>query len=313
MIVLGVDIGGTSVKSGLVDDAHTVRERAKDGTPSGGPDALMDIIEKQIDAFGEKPAAVGIGFPGAVSGNEIVSVPNLPNWPPDLQFGEALAKKFGVPVALGNDVNVGLLGEWLTGAAKGVENVLGVWMGTGIGGALILDNRPYNGTRGAAGEIGHVLVHANGALCSCGRRGCVEAYAGRRMMNATAQAMRAAGRHTMLFEIQDHEGKSRATSKVWAQALKEGDSVARQVFSEAVEALGLGIGSILNLLDLDMVVLGGGFAERMGEKLAEHVAKSSRSRVMAPNPKLKFVAAELGDDSGVIGAAALGRALLVEG
>lgn len=312
MIVAGVDVGGTSVKTGLVGEGHRVAARSKEPTPREGPKGLITAICEQIAGFDEKPAAIGVGVPGAVSGNEILHVPNLPNWTADFEFGKTLEKELGVPVALGNDVNCGLLGEWLDGAAKGFANVLGVWWGTGVGGALILDGRPYNGSRGAAGEIGHLLVHHDGALCSCGRRGCVEAYAGRRMMAATARAMQAAGRETALFEIQDEEDKERPTSKVWEEALKNGDSVAAEIFAEGVDALGLGIGSVLNVLDLECVVIGGGFGERMGKDIAKRVAKTAGARIMAPNPDLKFVPAKLGDDGGIIGAAALARALVIE-
>ena len=312
MLVAGVDVGGTGVKTGLVDESHKVAARTKDPTPQKGPHSLIALIARQIHGFKEKPAAVGVGIPGAVSAGEIIHVPNLANWSPDFKFRKMLEKAVGVPVALGNDVNVGLLGEWLAGAAKGAKNVLGVWMGTGIGGALILDGRPYDGVRGAAGEIGHMVVRADGALCSCGRRGCVEAYAGRRMMSATVRAMQDAGRKTTLFKIEDEENKKRPTSKVWAEALDDGDPLATEVFDAAIEALGLGIGSVLNLLDLELVVIGGGFGERMGKKLAERIGKVAQARVMAPNPKLKYVASELGDDSGIVGAAAIARAAVVK-
>lgn len=313
MMVAGVDVGGTSVKTGLVEAGHKVAARSKEPTPHEGPEALIEVIRGQVEAFDHKPTAVGVGIPGAVSGNEIVQAPNLANWPANFLFAKRLEKALGVPVALGNDVNAGLLGEWLAGAAKGASNVLGLWVGTGVGGALILDGRPYNGSRGAAGEIGHVLVRPDGAVCSCGRRGCLEAYAGRRMMAETARAMQAAGRKTALFEIQDEEDKDRPTSKVWAEALDKRDPVATELFDEALQALGLAVGSVLNVLDLDLVVLGGGFAERMGDELADRVAAAARPRVMALSPDLRFAAAHLGDDSGIVGAAALARGLVIEG
>ncbi len=313
MLVAGIDVGGTSVKTGLVAEDHKVIARSKEATPQTGPEALVATIREQIAGFPERPAAVGLAIPGAVSGNRIIRVPNLADWPQDIDLAGILEKALAVPVALGNDVSCGLLGEWLAGAARGFDNVLGVWWGTGVGGALIVDGRPYNGSRGAAGEIGHVAVHPDGALCGCGRRGCVEAYAGRRMMSATARALQAAGRETSLFALQKRAGKDRPTSKVWAKALEEGDAVASEIFAGGVAALGLGIGSVLNVLDLDRVVIGGGFGERMGPKLAARIAGAAAPRVMAPNPELRFVAARLGDDSGVVGAAALGRAAVVEG
>jgi len=313
MIVAGVDVGGTSVKTGIVGEGHKVVSRTKQPTPQEGPEALIAAIRGQIAALDERPSAVGVGIPGAVSGNRILHVPNLPGWPGQGDFGEELSKELGVPVALGNDVSCGLLGEWLAGAARGADNVLGVWWGTGVGGALVIDGRPFAGSRGAAGEIGHVLVRPGGALCGCGRRGCVEAYAGRRMMTRTARDMQASGRETALFEIQDAEDKDRPTSKVWEKALEAGDAIAAGIFREGIEAVGTGIGSVLNVLDLERVVIGGGFGQRMGKNLARQVAEVAVPRIMAPNPALRFVAAKLGDDAGIIGAGALARALVIEG
>lgn len=312
MLTAGVDIGGTNIEVGLVNGKYKVVERAKKPTPKTGPKDVVKTIAELIDSLKKKPLAAGVGIPGAVNGDTIVQVPNLENWDADYDFIARLRKALGMPVAAGNDANVGLLGEWLAGAAKGYDHVLGVWMGTGIGGALILEGRPYTGGLGSAGEIGHVIVRADGALCGCGRRGCVEAYAGRERMSETVRSLKEAGRHTSLFEIEDEENKRRPTSKVWAKALDDGDDVVTEVFEQGVQALGVGVGSILNVLDLERVVIGGGMAEKLGQKLADRVGEAAMPWVMAPNPKLEFVAAELGDDSGVIGAAELGRAAVVD-
>lgn len=274
MTVAGVDVGGTNIEVGLIGDDHRVLDRVKASTPSGGPGAVMDTVA---------------------------------------DVGAALGERLRIPVALGNDANVGLLGEWLDGAAQGARNVLGVWMGTGIGGGLILDGRPFQGSRGAAGEIGHVIVQAGGALCTCGRRGCVEAYAGRRAMAGVVSAMVDAGRPTSLYRIQEEEGKARLTSRVWARALEEGDVLAGELYDLAVETLGVGIGSTVNVLDLELVVIGGGLAEKLGQDLADRIAAASMPWMLQPDPELRFVTAALGDDSGLVGAAALGRALLIAG
>jgi glucokinase len=312
MLTAGVDIGGTNIVVGLVNDKYQVVDRAKKPTPKTGPKAVAKTVADLIGSLKDKPIAAGVGIPGAVDGDKIVKVPNLEHWDGDYDFIAHLRKVLGFPVAAGNDANVGLLGEWLAGAAKGQKHVLGVWLGTGIGGGLILGGRPYTGSLGAAGEIGHVVVRAGGALCGCGRRGCVEAYAGRERMSEAVRALRDAGRKTTLFDIQDEEGKPRPTSKVWARALVDGDEVATEVFEEGIEVLGMGIGSVLNVLDLERVVIGGGMAEKLGKPLAHKVRKATLPWVMAPNPKLDFLVARLGDDSGVIGAAELGRALVVE-
>jgi glucokinase len=312
-LVAGVDVGGTNIEVGLVGADHTVVDRAKADTPSEGPDAVLEVITELVASLDDPPVAVGVGIPGVVHEGRVLTVPNLTNWHDPFDLAGDLGKRTGVPVALGNDANVGLLGEWLDGAAKGAHNVLGLWMGTGIGGGLILDGRPFGGSHGAAGEIGHVIVTAGGALCSCGRRGCVEGYAGRRSMAGVASAMVEAGRSTALFDIRDDEGKSKLTSKVWSRALSEGDEMAVELFDMAVDTLGVAVGSVVNLLDLEMVVVGGGLAEKLGQDLADRIAAAAAPWMLRPNPDLSFVASSLGDDAGVVGAASLGRALAITG
>ena len=311
MIIAGVDVGGTNIEVGLVDEKNNVVARAKRNTPTEGPDAVVATIVELVASLDESPVAVGVGIPGVVHEGKVLTVPNLSNWTDQPDLGKILESALGVPVALGNDVNVGLLGEWSAGVAQDVDNVLAVWMGTGIGGALVLDGRPFNGSRGAAGEIGHVVVQSGGALCGCSRRGCVEAYAGRRSMAAAAAAMADAGRTTSLFDIRDEEGKEKLTSKVWARALEEEDELAMQLFDMAIEMLGIGVASVVNVLDVELVVIGGGIAEKLGQDLADRIGLAAAPWMLHPNPELRWVSSSLGDDAGVVGAAVLARASLI--
>lgn len=313
LLVAGVDVGGTNIEVGLVSADHHVHGRAKADTPTGGPADVLDTIAELIDSLGETPIAIGVGIPGVVDQGRVLTVPNLKNWHEHVDLVGELGSRIDLPVALGNDANVGLLGEWVAGAASGARNVLGLWMGTGIGGGLILDGRPFTGSHGAAGEIGHMIIREGGALCSCGRRGCVEAYAGRRSMGGMVTAMVDAGRETSLLQIRDKEDKEKLTSKVWTRALDEGDELAGQLFDTAIETLGVAVGSAINLLDLELVVVGGGLAEKLGQNLADRIAEATAPWLLQPNPELRFVVADLGDDAGVVGAAALGRALVVTG
>ena len=313
LLVAGVDVGGTNIEVGLVDDHHQVHAREKAPTPTDGPEAALSTIAELIAATDGDPIAVGVGIPGVVHEGRVLTVPNLGGWHEEVDLVGELGDRLGVPVGLGNDANVGLLGEWLDGAARGRRNVLGLWLGTGVGGALILDGRPFTGARGAAGEIGHVVVQAGGALCTCGRRGCAEAYAGRRSMRGVASAMVDAGWHTSLFDIRDDEGKSSLTSKVWAKALDDDDPLATKLFDTAMETVGVAVGSAVNLLDVDTVVVGGGLAEKLGQDLADRIAESASAWMLQPPPDLRFVVSELGDDAGVVGAASLGRAEIMSG
>ncbi len=312
MLIAGVDVGGTNVQVGAVADDHSVVARAKRPTPTEGPDALVETIVDMISSFDDDVIGVGIGIPGPVHEGQVVRVPNLEGWSESVDIAELVSDRLNVPVAVGNDANVGLLGEWVDGVARGRRNVLGIWMGTGIGAGLILDGRPFVGSLGGAGEFGHMIIRADGALCSCGRRGCVEAYAGRRRMADTIKQMVKAGRTTTLFDIQDDEGKDRPTSKVWKRALEEGDPLVTEMFDGAVQAVAIGAASTINLLDLEQVVIGGGMAEKLGQDLADRIREQAEPFMMQPNPELSFDVAALGDDAGVVGAASIGRAKTVE-
>lgn len=310
-LVAGIDIGGTNMTGSLVDDSHQLVERVKRTTPTDGPEAVMKAIVEVVKGLGEQPSAVGLGIPGPVNNGVVTNPPNLQNWPPHVDVGKLLNEMLGVPVEVGNDANVGTLGEWVAGAGQGSRSVLGVWMGTGVGGGLVLGGRPYTGAYGGAGEFGHMVIHMGGARCGCGRRGCIEAYAGRASMERSVEMAVAAGRRTKLLEIRDEKGKDRLTSSVWEKALEDGDDLASELFDEAIAAIGVGVGAAINLLDLDRVVLGGGFAEKLGQDLADRVADAARPWVLLPRDDLDVVTAELEDDSGVVGAAALARAAML--
>ncbi|WP_299036187.1 ROK family protein [uncultured Pseudokineococcus sp.] len=313
VLVAGVDVGGTNIQVGLVSGDHEVHARAKALTPTAGPDAVFDTIAELVASLGGDPVAVGVGIPGVVHAGQVLTVPNLVGWGGDVDLVGGLTSRLPAPVTLGNDANVGLLGEWVAGAARGARDVLGLWMGTGIGGGLVLDGRPYEGARGSAGEIGHVLVQPDGALCGCGRRGCVEAYAGRRSMGSSVAAMVEAGWKTDLFDIQDEEEKTGLTSKVWARALAEDDELAQRMLASAVQHLGVAVGSVVNLLDVELVVVGGGMPEKLGQDLADRIEAAARPWMLRPSPDLRFVVSSLEDDAGVVGAAALARSAVIAG
>jgi glucokinase len=306
MRIAGVDVGGTNIVAALVDIDHTVVDRAKVKTPTGGPAEVIDAVLEAVGRLGAIDG-VGVGAPGPVNDGTVISAPNLDGWTEPVPLGARLADALGVAVLVDNDATVGAVGEWVAGAGRGATNLLGVWLGTGVGGGLVLDGRPFRGSFGGAGEFGHVVVRRGGALCGCGRRGCVEAYAGRACLERAARVRIEAGIPSALLEIMAERGKSRMTSSVWAEAIERDGEVAVGLIEEAVQALGVAIGSAINLLDLDTVVIGGGLAEKLGQRFADRIEEATRPYLLVPAAQRQTVIAELGDDSGVVGAAWVAR------
>jgi glucokinase len=312
----GVDLGGTKIQTVIVDPAHQVLGQARRPTPAkGGPQAVADEIETVVreacEGAGVEPGAleaIGVGSPGDVdrTAGTVAHARNLPGWNGVFPLGSTLAKALGPPVFLGNDVNVAVDAEFRLGAARPYQSVIGVWWGTGVGGAIILDGKPWLG-RGAAGEIGHTVVKLNGARCPCGRRGCLEAYAGRAAMEAQARRLEARGEKTELFKIMSKEGRSRLSSGVWERALEKGDKLAVALIGRAVAALGAGIASAINLLDVEAVVIGGGLGTRLGQPWADRVAKSMTPHLFVPERAPAVHVAALGDLGGAVGAALLAQ------
>jgi glucokinase len=194
--------------------------------------------------------------------------------------------------------------EYELGAGKPYRSLLGVFWGTGVGGGMVLDGKPWLG-RGAAAEIGHMVVRLNGARCPCGRRGCMEAYAGRGAMEAKARREVARGRKTDLFKIMEKRGRERLTSGVWASAVKKNDRLAIELLERAIEHLGAGVASACNLLDVECVVIGGGLGVRFGEPYVRRIEQAMMPHLFASDHPPDVKLASLGDLGGAIGAALL--------
>jgi glucokinase len=205
---------------------------------------------------------------------------------------------------VGNDVRVAVEAERRLGAGRTYRSFLGAWWGTGIGGGVVLDGRLWLG-RGSAGELGHMVVRLGGAGCPCGRRGCIEAYAGRAAMEARARRAVEKGAKTDLFELMKKRHRDRLTSGVWADALDRKDELAERLIDRAVAALGAGIASVINLLDLEGVVIGGGLGTRFGQPAAERIAEAMQPHLFVADRPPAVVTSELGDAGGALGAALL--------
>ena len=309
----GVDVGGTKIQAVVTGRAGRVVGQARRNTPTGGPETVANDVALTITEAATSAgvrvrelAGVGVGAPGAIDGPSGVvhQVPNISGWDGPFPLGPVLSERLGVPVRVGNDVNVAVDAERRYGAGRGVRSFLGVFWGTGVGGGLVLDGRLVHG-RGSAGEIGHVCVKPGGRRCNCGLRGCVEAYAGRGALEQRARR-ESRKRKTMLFDLQHKRGRESLTSGIWLRALDAGDAVATELLDEAVQALGVAIGSAVTLLDVELVVMGGGLGERLGASWLKRIEKAARRHTFfRPPPTYRL--AELGDMGGAIGASLLSR------
>jgi glucokinase len=310
----GIDLGGTKIEAVVVDSRYRVLGSARHPTPtSGGPPdvaaAMAEAVREACQADGIDASAlqaIGVGSPGIVDAKEgtVSSARNLPNWEGTFELGPTLSTELGPPVFVGNDVQVATDAEFRLGAGKAYKSLIGVFWGTGIGGGLVFGGKLWRG-RGGAGEIGHTVVKLGGRRCGCGRLGCVEAYAGRASMEARARKLVKRGRKTELFELMEKRGRPRLTSGIWARALDREDKVARELIDEAVEALGAGIASAINLVDVEAVVIGGGLGVRFGKPYAERIEAAMQPHLFNAWPDVHVAA--LGDLGGAVGAALLGR------
>jgi len=310
----GIDLGGTKIQAVITDASHGVLGSSRLPTPtSGGPAdvalAMIAAVRESSEAAGVAPGeltAVGVGSPGAVddSAGTVTSARNLPDWEGTYALGEKLETALDAPVALDNDVNVATMAEFELGAAKPFKSILGVFWGTGVGGGVVIDGRLWAG-RGAAGEIGHMVVKSDGRTCPCGRTGCMEAYAGRGAMEARAREKVADGEKTVLFEIMEEKGKPRLSSGIWSRALERDDKLAHQLVDRAVEALGVAVASALNLLDVEAVVVGGGLGLRLGDPYVEKMRAAMMPHLFADHRPPEVLLASLGDLGGAVGATLL--------
>jgi glucokinase len=310
----GIDLGGTKIQTVVVDADNEVLGESRRPTPTkGGP----EDVAKEMEAALREAAAdaglgtrdlsgIGVGSPGdADEKTGVVSdARNLPGWIGPFPLGEHLSGQLGVPVKIGNDVTVAVQAEFELGAAREFDTILGVWWGTGVGGGLILDGKPWLG-RGAAAEIGHVVVKMGGARCTCGRKGCMEAYAGRKAMELKARKEVQNGVKTDLFKIMEEHGRDRLTSGIWERALKQGDDLATRLVDRAVKALGAGVASCVNVIDPEAVIIGGGLGSRFGEKYVRRIAARMHPHLFSDENPPAIRLAGLGDLGGAIGAALL--------
>ena len=309
-LVAGVDLGGTKIQTLVVRGAEILGQ-ARLPTPGNGAEAIatavVETVRVALDAAGTDPSSlrsVGIGAPGHARDGVVSNSPNVVGMQKPFPLGPRVSLDLGgVPVHVDNDVTVATMGELERGAGRPFDSMLGVFVGTGVGGGLVFDRRVWHG-RGAAAEIGHTVVKPDGRPCGCGGRGHLESYAGRASMQARARRLVAHGEHTVVFDLMAKRGRDRMTSSIIERALNHGDAMTERLMDEAVWALGVALASAQNLLDVEAIIVGGGLAERFGRSFVDRIAAHMRPLLFSPDPP-QVLPAELGDLSGAMGAIVL--------
>jgi glucokinase len=312
-VTAGVDLGGTKIQTVVLQNEEVVGSARvltpQTGDPTDVIDAIVGTVRSSLDAADAPESdlrAIGIGTPGKVdaTAGAVLLAANVPGFSERVELGPLVSTQLGnVKITVGNDVNVGVLGEYERGAGRPFENLLGVWVGTGVGGGLIIEGELYDG-RGAGGEFGHMVVKPDGLRCSCGRRGCVEAYAGRVGMERRARHLVKRGHETDLFRIMEKHERTQLSSGVYARALEQGDKIARRLIDDAAWALGIAMASAQNLLDLEAIIVGGGLGDRLGQPFIDQIVEQMAPHLFTDEPPA-VLGTELGDLSGAVGAAVL--------
>jgi glucokinase len=314
-LVVGIDLGGTKILSGVVDAENRILGRSKRSTPAkeGGEAILSAIVGCVDDALAEANVertdivALGIGSPGPLDTKAGVILFSANLNVKDFPLGPDLAKTLGRPVLVQNDVRVGGYAEFRLGAGRGKRDLIVAFVGTGIGGCLIQNGQVITGRTGNAGEIGHIIVKAGGPRCGCGARGCMEAMASKTAIARRVGKALRRGIPSVLSSKLDTR-QNRLKSRELAAAVQGGDAVAIKEVHRAAHFLGLGLGSLINVLGPEAVIIGGGVTGALGEPWIELIRASARRQILVdPENKITIEQAGLGDNSGILGAALLAR------
>ncbi len=304
-----LDIGGTKVLGAIFDEQEKIVYRLKKKTKSGGDSSenieqvIISVVEEMIAESGIKKNrihAIAAGAPGVINQDKgvVLFSPNLP-WR-DYDIRTPIEKRFGVPFFIGNDVNVGVLGEYKYGAVKGFRNIVGFFVGTGMGGGLILNGKLFTGHDFKAAEYGHMVLDPEGPLCNCGQRGCLEAFSSKQGMSSYIRQQVSRGRKSMMADALDG---SAFKSKALKRALEAGDAVSQEAVDRACHWLAVATGNMINTFSPDAVVYGGGVIEAVGDIFLEKItAEVDRYCMPSIRTTVTLKKAALGDDSVLYGA-----------
>ena len=313
---VGVDLGGTKILAGVFNAKLELKGSTKLSTKADrGVDEVIDRIARcvkeavdECDLNLSQVRGIGIGAPGAVDteAGRVIFAPNLPGWK-DVPLKKNLEKLLDVPVFLGNDCNVCTLGVFDQEYKAKPRDLIGIFIGTGIGGGLILNGDLYHGHNLTAGEIGHMVIEVNGPKCGCGNRGCFEALASRTAIFREILAAVKEGQETLLTDMLGKDLSDMRSGDL-RKAIRRGDKLATKVVESAAEFAGIGVANLINLLNPEIVVIGGGVIEALADEMMPTLIKAAKEHVMPGTMSgIEIKASKLGDNAGITGAAVLAR------
>ncbi|MCK9520291.1 MAG: ROK family protein [Dehalococcoidia bacterium] len=306
-LVVAADFGGTNLRSALVNEAGDVVERIDRSTPAeASPDAILrEILQLFRDIVARAPAppvSAALGVPGLIDADQgmVILAPNVAGFR-NLVLTAPIEEQLGIPVFIENDASAAALGEFRFGAGRGTRHLLHATLGTGIGGGIVIDGRLYRGARGLAGEIGHVIIDPAGPRCNCGSRGCLESMVSGVAFAERARRVLATGSSPLLQEIVGARDPSAADLQAAAEA---GDKTCEAEIRHGGHLLGLGLGSLVNVLNPEAITLSGGLLN-MGDMLLGPMKESMHSIAYGPASGTIVRISSLGDEAGLLGAAAV--------
>lgn len=309
---IGIDLGGTNISAAIVDEGGGIVKRISIPTNASGDaetvtGGLLRVCDMLIGKTGEMPHSIGVGIPGTINveTGEVVFTPNLPL--NGINVVDEIRRVYDCPVHIGNDANCAALGEAVAGCAKDVRNVVLITLGTGVGGGIISDGKLHSGLSGAAGELGHMVIMAGGRECGCGRRGCWEAYASATGIIRTANEFLQPHNKSLLWELCGGITE-RINGRMIFDAYRAEDGIARLVVETYINHLATGIANIINILEPDMICVGGGISNAwdcMEAPLKAAVDAEKYTSHSHGVPMTRIVQAQLGNDAGIVGAAML--------
>jgi len=314
--LIGVDLGGTKILAGVFTPQFKCLGKTKSSTKAErGPDAVLERVARCIqDAVDEcdlkfdQVRGIGLGAPGAVDteSGKVIFAPNLPDWH-DIAIKKSLEKTLDVPVFLENDGNICTLGVHQVELAGKPKHMVGIFIGTGIGAGLILDGKLYSGFNKTAGEVGHMVLEVGGPKCGCGNRGCFEALAGRQALFKKIQTLVKEGQKTVLTDSLGPELADMRSGDI-RKAIRRGDKMVERVVEEAAEYIGIGIANLMNVLNPEVIVLGGGVIDALEDEMMAIIVETAHDYALSGTDKgVDIIASKLGDDAGIVGGAVLAK------